>query len=150
MHPQERASALNVQTKILVALNFFATGSYQHPVGLNVFLGVSQASVSRCIAEVSRALNRPDIFNQWVQFPRNMAELNRVQQQFYNKFQIPGVIGCIDCTHIAIFPPVLNHPINPEYIFVNRKGYHSINTQLICDSSLKILHVNARFPGRRI
>ncbi|KAK9717536.1 DDE superfamily endonuclease [Popillia japonica] len=28
------------------------------------------------------------------------------------------------------------------------KGYHSINTQLICDSSLKILHVNARFPGR--
>ncbi|KAK9717537.1 DDE superfamily endonuclease [Popillia japonica] len=72
-----------------------------------------------------------------------------VQQTiFYNKFQIPGVIGCIDCTHIAIFPPVLNHPINPEYIFVNRKGYHSINTQLICDSSLKILHVNARFPGR--
>lgn len=36
-------------------------------------------------------------------------------------------MGCIDCTHVAIFPPGNQN----EHIFVNRKGYHSINTQLV-------------------
>lgn len=60
---------------------------------------------------------------------------------------MPGVIGCIDCTHVAIFPPPINHPNFPENIFINRKNYHSINVQLICDVDLYIYHVNARFPG---
>lgn len=48
---------------------------------------------------------------------------------FYAKCGFPGVIGAIDCTHVAIFSP----PKEIEYIYVNRKGYHSINTQLVSD-----------------
>lgn len=33
--------------------------------------------------------------------------------------------------HIAIFPPQVHDAINPEYLYVNRKGYHSINVQLV-------------------
>ncbi|CAI6355515.1 unnamed protein product [Macrosiphum euphorbiae] len=66
------------------------------------------------------------------------------------KTGFPGVCGCIDCTHIAIVPPsgILREENDyPEHLYVNRKNYHSINTQLICDVNLKILSVNALFPG---
>lgn len=58
------------------------------------------------------------------------------------KFGFPGVIGCIDGTHIAILKPS-TEPHN----FMNRKGYHSLNVQAICDSNLKILSINANYPG---
>lgn len=54
--------------------------------------------------------------------------------RFFEKYGIPGVIGVIDCTHIAIVPPNTDDPFYPEHIYVNRKGYHSINTQLVSTS----------------
>jgi len=50
--------------------------------------------------------------------------------RFLDKKGVPGVIGTIDCTHVAIFPPP-SEGLYPEHIYVNRKGYHSINTQLV-------------------
>lgn len=38
-------------------------------------------------------------------------------------------------------------PSQEEHAYVNRKGYRSINVQLICDADLNIYNVNARFPG---
>lgn len=43
---------------------------------------------------------------------------------------MPGIVGCIDCTHVAIVPPKQQDPLAPEHIFINRKQYHSINVQL--------------------
>jgi hypothetical protein len=40
-------------------------------------------------------------------------------------------VGCIDCTHVAIVPPARNNPQLQEHIFVKRKGYHSLNCQLV-------------------
>ncbi|KAJ8936305.1 hypothetical protein NQ314_012421 [Rhamnusium bicolor] len=67
---------------VLVALRFFASGSYQMDVKSNYFLSVSQASVNRCIREVTEALNHPDIFNTWVKFPNNFEELNAVRRRY--------------------------------------------------------------------
>ncbi|KAG5885508.1 hypothetical protein JTB14_030248 [Gonioctena quinquepunctata] len=63
---------------------------------------------------------------------------------FYEDFNFPGVVGCVDCTHIAIFTPKIIDAEMPEHIYVNRKGYHSMNVQLICDSRLMIINVVAR------
>ncbi|KAJ3647953.1 hypothetical protein Zmor_019795 [Zophobas morio] len=145
--PPLRATDLNIQTKVLTALRFFASGSYQLDIGTNKYLDVSQPSVSRCVNEVASALNDPQIFNGYIKFPNNFEDLNRLRQGFYDKHGFPGVIGCIDCTHVAIFPPKSDDPSYPEHLYVNRKNYHSVNVQLICDSNLKILNVNAKFPG---
>jgi len=51
--------------------------------------------------------------------------------RFFNKYSVHNVVGVIDCTHVAIFPHSANDEIYPEHIYVNRKGYHSINTQLV-------------------
>ena len=96
--------------------------------------------------EGASALNHPIIFNEYIKFPSNFQE-NQVRATFYQKFSFPGVIGCIDCTHIAIVPPDENHPQYPEHLYINRKGYHSINVQIICDANFKILNINAKYPG---
>lgn len=64
-----------------MALEFFGNGSYQTNVGYNVFCGVSQSSVSRCITEVTNALNEPAIFNSWIRFPRTQQELEDIRRR---------------------------------------------------------------------
>ncbi|XP_018568688.1 putative nuclease HARBI1 [Anoplophora glabripennis] len=147
IEPSSRSSAIDVDLKVLIALRFYAAGSYQFDTASNVYCAVSQASASRAINEVTNALNRPEIFNRWVKYPSTVEELRAIRNKFYQKHGFPGVVGCVDCTHVAIVPPLKEDPLYPEYIYVNRKHYHSINTQLICDSDLRILNVNARYPG---
>ncbi|KAJ8926658.1 hypothetical protein NQ314_020960 [Rhamnusium bicolor] len=131
MQAPSRLSDLSIERKVLTALRFFGSGSYQSDIGCHVNHAVSQASVSRCIEEVSRALNLPGIFNRYAYLPENIQELTRVRNSFYEKHNFLGVAGCVDCTHIAIYPPNINHDMYNEAIYVNRKGYHSINVQLV-------------------
>lgn len=58
----------------------------------------------------------------------------KINYRFWEKFDFPYAVGCIDCTHVAIVPPPNRHPVYPEHIYVNRKGYHSINVQLVRSS----------------
>ncbi|KAJ8930981.1 hypothetical protein NQ314_016151 [Rhamnusium bicolor] len=58
------------------------------------------------------------------------------------KTRFPGVLEAIDCTHISIIAPVVE-----EHNYLNRKGYHSKNVQIICDADLLILNINSRYPG---
>ncbi|XP_025418933.1 putative nuclease HARBI1 [Sipha flava] len=124
-------TGLSIQRKLLTALRFFASGSYQQDIGEHRGAAVSQASVSRCITEVANALNVPEILNKYIHFPSTIDELKEVRLGFYEKFGIPGVVGVIDGTHIAIVPPKSDEPIYPEHVYINRKGYHGINTQLV-------------------
>ena len=79
--PPSRTSALDVPTKVLTALKFYAGGSYQHDVGMNIYTAVSQPSVSRCVREVSRALNHPTIFGNYVKYPATKAELDLTRHE---------------------------------------------------------------------
>ena len=61
----------------------------------------------------------------------------------FNVAGFPNVIGVIDCTHIPIFS------IGKDYAekFWNRKGFYSINTQVICDAHGYITNIVSRCPG---
>lgn len=142
-----RISSMNIERKVLVALRLFASGSYQRDVGGFVNHTISQSAVSNAVEEVATALNQPQVFNEAIHMPRNLNECFTTRNRYYEKFQFPGVLGVIDCTHVAIYPPKNNDPAYPEAAYVNRKGYHSINVQLICDSEMKIINICARYPG---
>lgn len=58
------------------------------------------------------------------------------------RFGFPGILGCVNGTHIAILKPR-----REGHNFYNRKGYHSLNVMIICDAILKILSINANYPG---
>lgn len=79
----------------------------------------------------------------YICFPRNENEMTEAKNQFEAQFNFPGILGVIDGTHIAV--TALRLEI--ENAFVNRKGFHSINTQIVCDANMLITNINARYPG---
>lgn len=70
-------------------------------------------------------------------------EYEEIQQHFYQKRNFPGVIGAIDCTHV----PIQNPGGDTGELYRNRKGYFSINVQLLCDHKLTIRNVVASWMG---
>lgn len=134
-----RISALSIERKVLMTLRFFASGSYQWDITKHMNHAVAQSSVSQALHEVIDGLNSPEIFNSFVYMPRNLEELRVTREEFYRKYHFPGIFGCVDCTHVAIYPPK-NHPIFREEIYVNRKGYHSINVQLVSKEDPNIFY----------
>jgi hypothetical protein len=132
--------------KFISALHFFAHGSYQKSVGQDRLCSMSQDTVSKTLHEFVDIMLR-HLANRYVKFPTTFEETVAVKTGFYNEFHIPGIMGCIDGTHVKIFPPPAQHLIYPGNIFINRKNFHSINCQIICDHNLQILAIDARFLG---
>ncbi|CAB3253803.1 unnamed protein product [Arctia plantaginis] len=140
MPTPKRRSDISPKYKILAALSFFATGSYQRLVGTLM----SQQSVSRAIKEVTAALNHHYVQKQWIRFPQTRQERDAIKTRFYEKYRIPSVLGCIACTHVAIIKPTIREH---EERFFNSKHFHSRNVMIICDADLKILSVDASVGG---
>lgn len=124
--------------KVLVALNFYATGSYQNEI--RCIGEMSQSSVSKCIEEITDLLNI--LIFKYIKFPKTEDERKYISNEFAKK-GIGGIIGLIDGTQVAI----CGLKKNVEMAYVNRKGFHSINVQIISDHKHLLLNVNARYPG---
>ena len=88
-------------------------------------MGFDKSTVSRAINNVTNALVlHKDRFIKWP----NPAETAESKQNFFLRGGFPGVIGCVDGTHVRI-----QAPSEDEAVYVNRKGWHSVNVQAICD-----------------
>lgn len=75
--------------------------------------------------------------------PTTLEQCMANKRAFYRLGGFPNLIGAIDCSHIRVLCP----PGPGNELFRNRKGWFSINTQVICDSNMKILNVVSRWPG---
>lgn len=57
--------------------------------------------------------------------------LRRYFSRFKQRYNMPNTLGAVDGTHVAIAKPPLNHPTAPGNLFYHRKGYYSINCQIV-------------------
>ncbi|XP_071649420.1 putative nuclease HARBI1 [Temnothorax longispinosus] len=137
-----RPTAIPLDIKVLATLNFLSSGSYQRRVGQDFLSCMCQASISGAIHEIINAINV--IIPQWIKFPVQANEIEIIQQQFWINTNFPGVIGAVDGTHIAIWPPVKRR----EHLYINRKLYHSLNVMIVSDYNGRILAVVANHGGR--
>lgn len=64
--------------QVLTTLSFYATGSYQKPVGMSYLHGLSQASVSKAVNEVTIAMNTQSILSKYIRFPQTQQERNTI------------------------------------------------------------------------
>ena len=55
---------------------------------------------------------------------------------------VAKVLGCVDSLNISIVAPSTN-----ERLYVNIKGYHSINVQAKCDADLRFIDIVVKWPG---
>jgi nuclease HARBI1 len=130
-----RNSAIDAQRKLAIALRFYAVGSYQKCVGSQLLLATAQSTVSKIISDVTSILERK-ICPTWIKWPDSNEEKRKLKAKFFEKYQFPGVIGAIDCTHVAIIAPT-----DAENVYVNRKGYHSMNVQLVSFAATIFFHL---------
>lgn len=110
---KNRKSSLSPEVRVLVALRFFAHGSYQMSIAQDLTLAVCQKSVSNCVHIVTEAIVT-NLAHQWIQFSSD-DEIPLIRAQFYEKYHIHGVVRYIDCTHIYIVS-VPDDPIHREYM----------------------------------
>lgn len=125
--------------QVLIAMRFYGTGAQQILVG--DYAGLHQTTVSRIVKKISTAIAK--LRDRFIAFPSNSDKLNDVRRKFYQIALFPGVIGAIDCTHVQILCP----PGPTAELFRNRKGFFSINVQVIGDAELVIRNIVARWPG---
>jgi hypothetical protein len=129
--------AIDPLLQILVTLRLLTGCTLQHVSGDLHHL--SQASVSRIFAKVIESIC--SLRHRFIQMPNNLAD---IKTAFYQYGGFPGVIACVDGTHVPIAKPKLM----PETeVFRCRKGYYSLNVQIVCGPNYLIYDVVARWPG---
>ena len=120
-----RSKSLSTLMQVLITLRFLASGSFLQVIG-DTFFAFDKATVSRVVRRVTLALAGK--VNQFIRFPQSREERNEVKQGLHKMANFPCAIGCVDGTHVRIIGPSENEPD-----FVNRKGFHSVNVQGICN-----------------
>lgn len=136
--PTLRSCALPVSLQIMVALRFFATESFQAVV--SDIHNISRQNVSYVLSGVVECLVR--VANTYIFMLRNQGALNEINCGLHERAGFHNTIGGIDGTDIKI-----KAPSTDEHLYVNRKHFHSINVQCVCDSKLTILNIVAKWTG---
>lgn len=133
-----RSDAIPLETKVIGFLSFLRSGTTQWMVGGNA--GTSQPSTSRIIEAASNALIVKR--REFIKFPTARNALAENKQGFHEIAGFPNIIGAIDGTQCAIKAPSQNEPA-----FVCRKGFHSINVQIVTNPKFEIIDIVAKWPG---
>lgn len=135
-----RGNGLSPLIQLTTALRFYATGNFQMTDG--DLAGISRQTAGRSVHQLSRAIaKRRSLF---INFPQSPSAAKR---DFYRIAGFPKVIGAIDCTHIPIAAPSGAEYADQQEVFRNRKGYMSLNVQMVCDSNRVVTNLVARWPG---
>ncbi|XP_071481331.1 putative nuclease HARBI1 [Diadema antillarum] len=97
--------------------------------------------LSSCRPRCHRVHRRTTKF---IKFPHSPQDVQQTQLDFFRLAQFPKVVAAIDGTHVQINGVALG---DVEHLYVNRKGFYSINVQLTCNAKYQITSVSARWPG---
>ncbi|KAF5281908.1 hypothetical protein FQR65_LT14434 [Abscondita terminalis] len=134
-----RNHSISTSLQILCCLRFLATGSFQIMVADD--LRIDRSTVCRIVKRVL-----PQIANlrqRYINMPEGNNKILELKNRFTEIARFPHIIGCIDGTHVAIQSPGGER----AELYRNRKGFFSYNVQIVCDGNLKILDIDARWPG---
>ncbi|KAM7306515.1 hypothetical protein ISCGN_010218 [Ixodes scapularis] len=139
---------MTVEQQVLCALRFYATGSFQGMVASDDHIARDQATVSIAVRAVSLAIVQClGIRRGWIDFLQTTGERDDVERGFQRLGRIPGVIGCVDGTMIAIVGPSQNDPTVTKAAYWCRKQYYALNVMVVCDADCRVMSIDPRYPG---
>ncbi|XP_030004247.1 putative nuclease HARBI1 [Sphaeramia orbicularis] len=133
-----RNHVLPEHIQVLTTLSFLATGSFQRELAARS--GLCQSTLSQAMPAVWDGIIQ--ISPKYIKFPHTAGDQANTEAEFAVRACFPNVIRAIDCTHIAI-----KAPSQDEIVYGNRKQFHSINVQNICDACMQLSNIVARWPG---
>ncbi|KAK9685604.1 DDE superfamily endonuclease [Popillia japonica] len=129
-HRTNRNHAVQPLQQLLLTLRYFATANFYITVA--DFGGLHKSTVGKIIPRVVYALTR--LRHQYIAMPQTREEKEATAVEFHRVARFPRVVGAIDCTHVRLQSPGGNMAEN----FRNRKGYFSLNVQVVCNATTKI------------
>lgn len=127
VQPTKKIFAIPPIVKLNTTLRFFAEGGYQTGIGKDCDVSQAQSSVSKVLTEVVNIFEI-HLCPKWIKFCKSSEEKRKIALAFYLQHGIPGVIGCVDGTHVHIIAPS-----NNKHHYYNRKGKFSLNVMLVSD-----------------
>lgn len=124
--PAVGCSSISPQLQLAACLRFFAEGGYQEGVGKDFHVAMGQSTFSKVLAEVINALE-DKLCPSWLALEMSNQEKFEAKQYFFQRSGIPGIVNCIDGTHLRIFTP----PLRVRHLYYNRKGFYSLNVMVV-------------------
>lgn len=122
----QHSSCIPPIIKLAATLRFLAEGSHQKSVGQDYYVAIAQSTFSKVLSETLKIMETK-LCPKCIRFEMSAQEKAEAKAFFFAKSGFPGVIMCIDGTHVSIVRPSKN-----EHHFYNRKGYHSLNVMVVC------------------
>ncbi|XP_059056618.1 putative nuclease HARBI1 [Achroia grisella] len=134
-----RGCPISPELQVVCALRNWARHEIQDDTA--DLYGISQPVVSKICKKVAGAL--ASVSSRFIKMPATIADQEETMRKFRSIANFPTVIGAIDCTHIRI------KKINADdgQLYINRKGYPSLNVQVVCNADLKIMDIVTRWRG---
>jgi hypothetical protein len=104
--------------------------------------GVSRGRAYRILNKFTKQLSGH--VNKFIKWPsrEDMFDVVNNFNAVHANTSFPGVVGCVDGTHIQIPQPDVDAPS-----FYCRKGYHSVILQAVCTSKLYFTDIYVGWPG---
>ncbi|XP_059219925.1 putative nuclease HARBI1 [Stomoxys calcitrans] len=137
-----RSTCVPKTLRLAATLRILAEGSYQKGAGNDFNVGLAQPTMSCVFHECIDAMYS-ELCSKWITFKMSEREKMEIKEHFYGQTRFPGVIGCIDGTHIKILAPTLSE----RWKYYNRKGFYSLNVMVVCDHKLRIRYISPSHPG---
>ncbi|XP_054737823.1 uncharacterized protein LOC129244234 [Anastrepha obliqua] len=91
--------------QLAACLSLLASGGYQHAIGNDYLIGMCQSTVSKLTGNVLEEIEAK-LCPKHIKFEPD--DSRRCKEWFVENYQIPGVVGCIDGTHIGLQKPTVN------------------------------------------
>ncbi|XP_045125367.1 putative nuclease HARBI1 [Portunus trituberculatus] len=135
-----RRNPLTPKMKVILTLRYLVTSRIQ--MYSRDDLGPSQSAISRAITQTLDALADVNILKQFICLPITPDTTVAMKADFINIADFPEVIGVIDGTHVRLMVPR-----EEEGIYVNSRGYHSINVQMVFDANCRTMDILAKWLG---
>ena len=129
---------ISVSKHLLIAL--WLLGTPESIRSVSDRFNVTKSSVFLCFRRVCEALKN-HVASRVIKWPTE-GRAKIVMEGFRQLKGMPGVIGAIDGSHIPIKAPE-EYPEN----YVNRKGFHSVVLQGICDHEMRFVNCYTGWPG---
>ncbi|XP_071177496.1 putative nuclease HARBI1 [Mytilus edulis] len=130
--------SITLEKQVLIFIKYISSQMTLQAIA-DIF-GVCEFSVFEIVRDLSDVICQK-LLPKYITWP-SRNQIPRTVQKFKEKKGFPGVLGAIDGTHIPIRAPREFHEN-----YINRKSFHSINLQGICDSNMHFLDVFCGWPG---
>ncbi|XP_064472416.1 putative nuclease HARBI1 [Ornithodoros turicata] len=133
--PQQwRSTTLTVEQRVLMALRFYGTGAFLGNIAHEEYFTTTKGPVSESLHAVSLAVIK-HLAPKYLRFPQTPEEKLAVKRGFYDVAGLPGCLGAVDGTAVAIIAPSTKDPRFTDGNYYSHKGYHAPNVRGVRDGN---------------